>query len=127
MCEITTTMDRGADLTVKTIRGVVTAQELVDALTDFYTHEPTLLALWDFSEATLDGLTSSDLKIISQVTRTHASLRAGGRTALLFSTQFAYGMGRMYDQAQNARGLPVEHMSFLDRDAALRWLRGGKA
>jgi hypothetical protein len=124
VCEIETTIDRGAGLTVKTIRGAVSAQELVDALTVFYADDPTLNILWDFREATLDQLTSGDLKIVSQVTRTHAGQRSGGRTALLFSTQFAYGMGRMYDQAQNARDLPVDHMSFLDLDAALAWLVG---
>jgi hypothetical protein len=83
-----------------------------------------LNVLWDFSEATIDGLTASDFKVVSQVTRMNAGLRAGGRTALLFSTQLAYGMGRQYEQAQNARGLPVDHRSFLDRGEALAWLRG---
>lgn len=124
MADIATTIDRDRDLTVRTVKGEVTAQELMDALAEYYAGEPTRNILWDFTEAMLERLTVSEVRGLAQATRLHATRRAGGKTALVFSSASAFGLGRVFDQSQSASDTPVDHMSFRDRAAALAWLEG---
>lgn len=58
MGEVTTQIDRDADLTVRTVRGPVTAQEILDAMAEFKAVGRTRLILWDFSQARLEHLTA---------------------------------------------------------------------
>lgn len=125
MAEIQTTIDREQDLTVQTVKGELTSRELLDALASYYAGEPTRNILWDLTEAKLERLTSSEVRALAQATVQYAHQRVGGKTALVLSSAFAYGMGRMFDQSRNVSGAPVDHMSFLDRAAALAWLGGG--
>jgi hypothetical protein len=127
VCEIETTIDRAADLTVHTVSGDVTAPEIVDALHRYFAGVPTKYILWDLCEADLTGLTASDVRMIAQTARRYTHLRPGGRTALLACSDFVYGLGRMLEQTLSASESPVEAMTFHDRDAALAWLGQGEA
>lgn len=124
MAEIVTTIDRERDLTVQTVKGEVTVKEVLNALAAYYASEPTKYILWDFSEAAVERLTASDVRTIAQATPQYAARRAGGKTALVFSAAFAYGLGRMFEQTLDVSGAPVDHMSFRDRASALEWLAG---
>lgn len=125
--QVESTIDRGKSLTVQTVRGEVTAQEILDAIAAFYAGEPTRNILWDFSEAGPGSLTSDEIRSIAKATARGARQRVGGRTAFVFSSTFAYAMGRMFDQWVSASGAPVEYVSFRDRESALAWLEGAPA
>ena len=122
MAEITTTIDRSANLTVNIVRGEVTVPGTVDFLAEYSKTEPTKCILWDFTEALLEHLTAHDVRAIAQEVRRYAHLRPGGKTAMVVSSQFGYGMGRVIDQTQSATDSPVEFRTFRDRAAALAWL-----
>jgi len=124
MGRIETTIDRDANLTVRTVTGEVTAQEIVDALAAYLAGEVTRYILWDCREALWDRLTGSDVRNIAQATLKHSGRRPGGRTALLVSSAAAFGMARMIDQSLSASDSPVEFQTFYDRAAALAWLGG---
>jgi hypothetical protein len=120
--EITLEIDRDRDLTVRAIIGDVHVEQLVDALADYFAGEPTLNVLLDFSKAVMGRLSASDVRLLAQVTRQYADSRAGGKTALVFSTVFGYGLGRMFEQLRHASGAPVAYKSFRSREAAMEWL-----
>jgi hypothetical protein len=124
MAEIVTTVDRDRDLTLRTVQGEVTAQELLAALASYYAGEPTKNILWDFSEAALERLTASEVRMIAQETERYTAGRAGGKTALVFSSTFAYGLGRMFELSRDGRSAPVDYGSFRDRASALAWIGG---
>lgn len=127
MAEIVTTIDRDRDLTVRTVKGAVAMQELLETLATYHDAQPTRSVLWDFSEAQLERLTGSEVSTLAQLTARQAEGRPGGRTALVFASELAFGLGRMFDQTRNVSGSPVEYMSFRDRAAALAWLGGSEA
>jgi hypothetical protein len=122
MAPVVSQIDRDADLTVRTVTGDVTARQLLDALATSRHGEPTRFVLWDFREAQLERLTASEVRGLAQATERYAAGRAGGKTALVFSSDFAYGLGRLFDQTRNVSGAPVDYMSFRDQAAALAWL-----
>lgn len=122
MGQIETTIDRDADLTVRTVAGEVTAEELLDALATYRAGEVTRYILWDCHEASWDRLTGSEVRSIAQAALGHSGRRPGGRTALLVSSAAAFGMARMIDQSLSASDSPVEFQTFYDRAAAMAWL-----
>jgi hypothetical protein len=119
---VATSIDRAADLTVRTVSGEVTARDLLDAITAGSTDAPTRFVLWDFTEAQLDGLAASEVRALADSAAPRARGRPGGRTALVFSSESAFGLGRIFDQLRTVRDAPVEYRSFRDRAAAMKWL-----
>jgi hypothetical protein len=117
-------VDRDSDLTELVVTGKVTAQDILEVISTCYTGEPTLKVLWDFNEAALDQVDVRKVKPLAQASQRFAAGRAGGKTALVFSSASAYGMGRLFDQLRQASDSPVAYKSFQDRASALAWLEG---
>ena len=122
--EITLDIDRDRDLTVRAIVGDVSVQQLLDALAEYFAGQPTLNVLLDFSEAELRMLKAREVRLLAQVTRQYAECRAGGKTALVFSSAIGYGLGRMFEQLRHATGAPVAYKTFREREKAMEWLGG---
>jgi hypothetical protein len=122
--EITLKIDRERDITVRAIIGDVSVQQLVEALAEYFAGEPTLNVLLDFSEAELRMLSAGDVRMLAQVTRQYADSRAGGKTALVFSSAIGYGLGRMFEQLRHATGAPVAYKTFREKGKAMEWLGG---
>ena len=122
MGDITLEIDRDRDLTVRAIIGDVPVQQLVEALAEYFAGEPTLNVLLDFSEAVMVRLTASDVRLLAKVTRQYADRRAGGKTALVFSSAIGYGLGRMFEQLRHASGAQVAYRAFREREKAMEWL-----
>jgi hypothetical protein len=121
---IEVSVDRDADLTEVTVIGEVTAQEILDVIAAYFAARPTKHVLWDLSAAALDQVTAGEVKPLVRQSRQYTVGREGGRTAMVFSSAGAYGLGRMLDQLRQVADSPVEYGSFRDRDAALAWLHG---
>jgi hypothetical protein len=117
-------VDRGADLTVMTVTGEVTAREILDAIATIYAGGRTTCVLWDFTSAQLERVRASEVKPLVQAIQPFTAGLAGGKTAMVFSSAAAYGLGRIFDQLRQAWNSPVETRSFRDRAAALAWLKG---
>ena len=123
MADIERNVDRAADLTIRTVRGDVTAQELLDEIAAYVVAgPPTLFSLWDLTGANVDLLTSEDVRTIAQASVASFALRQGGRTAIVLSTPAGFGIGRMYGQLCDVRSGLVLNGTFQDRTEALAWL-----
>ena len=125
MCEIETTIDVHADLTVHTVTGGVKVQDILDELRRYFAGVPTRFILWDFTAAGLEELSTNDVRSIVLDARKYAPMRPAGRTAFVVASDVAFGLGRMLDQALGALESPTELMTFRDRAAALAWLEAG--
>jgi hypothetical protein len=119
---VATRIDGAADLTVRTVSGVATAWDLHDAIAAGSADAPTRFVLWDFTEAQLDGLAANEVRALADSAAPRAAGRPGGRTALVFDSESAFGLGRIFDQLRTVRDAPVEYRSFRDRAAAMAWL-----
>jgi hypothetical protein len=122
MAEFETHIEQSRDLTIITVAGIVSAQDVRATLDRLYADNPTRNILWDFTSADLSQLTTQDMQSIIITAKAHAPRRPGGRTALVASSEFAYGLGRMYGMLSEVKQHPVLHATFRSRDEALSWL-----
>ncbi len=122
MATIDTSIDLDRDLTIHTVSGEVSADEIRGRIRSYYEGEVTRLLLWDFTNAEIGDISASDVRYLVELTNSYAARRRGGKTALVFSSASAFGMGRMYDLSKEADDRLVSHASFHDLKAALEWL-----
>jgi len=78
--------------------------------------------MWDLTDAEPGSVTASDVQEFVDLTNSLTASRAGGKTALVVATTFAYGMGRMYEISKDVSGDEIDRKTFRDRKAALEWL-----
>ncbi len=124
MGRIETVVERERDLTVRTVHGAVSAQEITDAVAEYYDSGFTNRILWDFTDATIRDWSRSDLHAVAQLTTVFTARRLNGRTALVFASTLDYGLGRMFSSLTEATGNPTTFQAFADRAAAIAWLLG---
>lgn len=117
-------MDRDRNLTIFKGHGTITADEIVDALVEFYRSGSTLNALWDLAEADLTAIRGGEIDRIITTAKDHAHEREGGKTAILVSREVDFGIARRYEITSETRQHPISHYVFRDRDEALKWLDG---
>ena len=122
MPKIETSIDYQLDLTVHTVSGNVTAQEILDKLDIYYQGKPTLLILWDFTNATWSGISSNELH--ETVKKAKKYSRPGGKTAFVFSKEVDFGIGRMLEALAEIEDYDYEFRSFRRIKDADKWLTG---
>ncbi len=125
MGTITTRFDRDQDLMIRVVTGEVSVAELIAALDQYY-RKPggdfARLMLWDFREATLNSIETSDLRQITEVSAQYSFLRPDGKTALVVSSELGFGLGRMYDIGHDIKNSNVSRRVFRSMPEALSWL-----
>lgn len=122
MASITSLHDREKSLTVYKVKGLLSAEEMISAIKTFYTENMTFNVLLDLTEADLSLISTDEIIQIVREIRTYADARAGGRTALVFSTGLEYGLGRMSEAFYEMENIPIEIRSFRSLEQAEAWL-----
>jgi hypothetical protein len=114
--------DDQLDLTTYVCSEQVTAEEIEAQLRAFYRGSPSLNALWDFSEADLGALSPADISGIAQFVKTASHSRAGGKTALVFTTAMLTEMGPMLESISEIEIPDAKVKIFNDLNGALAWI-----
>jgi hypothetical protein len=125
MASIKKTNKAGESLTILTVIGIPTIEELIHAFENFMKHDVTPYLLWDFTDADLSQITQKGMEEIIAVAKSKAHLRKNGRTALVVSQDLSFGLSRMYETLSKIREHPISHFVFRDMDKALTWLKTG--
>jgi hypothetical protein len=110
------------DLTIHVVTGSIRASEIIQTVQKLYAGTPTRLALWDFSRATFEYIRSDEVAKISHISRQFSQVRKDGKTAMLFSSDEGFGLGRMYDTHKELNDLSHPYMSFRSKKEAFCWL-----
>lgn len=122
MTRIETQVDRDRELTVQTAWGELLAADVREKVMQFYQGQPTLYVLWDFRRAELSRIRTSEIRGLAALTQGFAGRREGGRTALVFASDLGFGLGRMFDIAQDNGRSRLPHMTFRNFNDAMDWL-----
>ena len=122
MKKIIKKIDSENDMTVFTVIGKVTANELVAAISDFYENSVTSNILWDLTKSDLSEISSSDVELITNLSVKYAEKRPSGKTAIVGSDDLTFGISRMYEMTKEIVKLPFETQAFRDIDKAFKWL-----
>ena len=124
MSVIETSINKDADLTIQTVTGKISAKEISNAIENYFKGVLTKLVLWDFTNADLSSIKSIEIQDIVDVTKKYLNLRPVGKTAMVFSSDLGFGMGRMYGTKQEiTKPDNISYMSFRDKGKALNWLQ----
>jgi len=115
-------IDSQYDLTTFTVVGKVAAEVVRNAIQKFYEGNVTMNVLWDLSGSDLSSITSSEINGIAKTPRKYASMRTGGKTAIVAPTDLTFGLTRMYGIMTEVQDLPFETQVFRTTEEAHQWL-----
>ena len=122
MAIIETIVDSQNDLSVFTVNGDLTADEVIERVEEYYTRHPTKLVLWIMGDVDLSAMTSEGIERIIQIAKKNTGKRKEGKTAIVGSKDIEYGLGRMYEAYTGLENLPYEYKIFKDANEAKEWL-----
>ena len=109
-------------LTIYTVTGKISGDEVQDVIREFYEGHTTQKVLWDMTQCDVSAITTEDVKKIANLQRKQANLRRGGKTALAAPEEVSFGLSRMYELLTELRKLPFETRTFRTREEANEWL-----
>ena len=123
---ITSEVDKTKNLTIFTLTGEMTLDEIQKAIKSFWeAHDLRLNALWDVQQAKLNNLKSSDMvsltALIGQYTHRFEE-RRGGKTAVVASSDLQYGFSRILGSLYEIEDFPTKLKIFRIMDEAFEWL-----
>jgi len=122
MAQIQKRIEKKNDLTILTVHGKVAAEQIIEALVDFYEGALTSKLLWDYTDADLTGVKNDELRQISSVAVSYAHLRKDGHTAIVMPATLGFGLGRMYEIICENDESPINYNIFKDAREAREWL-----
>ncbi len=110
-------------LTVFTVTGAVSAEEIVTTAADHMAAPQTRDSMWDFTQASSVKLTTAAIEEIARNLSPHAAHINGGRVALVGTGGIQVGLGKMFKAFATLAGLPYEYRVFRNRARAEAWLK----
>jgi len=122
MAIIETIVDSQGDLSVFTVNGELTADEIIERVEEYYTKHPTKLVLWIMGDVDLSAITREGIERIIQTAKKNTGKRKEGKTAIVGSKDIEYGLARMYEAYTGLENLPYEYKIFKNVDEAKEWL-----
>lgn len=114
--------DDQINLTTYICSGPVTAAEIEKQVRILYQGKPSLHAMWDFTESDLTPLSPEDVRGIAAMVKDTSHSRAGGKTALVFSTEMLTTMGPLLESIAEIQVPDAKIKIFNDLSAGLSWI-----
>lgn len=115
-------VDMVNDLTVKTVTGKVSTHEMIGVIEKFYSDQPTKYVIWNFMEADGTQISPKDIETINRTISKHSYKRIGGKTALVVSRDYAYGMSRLHQVSAENHGINITYYITRNMEDAVRWI-----
>ena len=122
MDKIQTLIDDSKNLTIFTLTGVVTLDDILKQVEKYYSGKTTLYAIWDISEADVSNISNEDIANIAEFGLKFAGARRGGKSAFIASEDFGYGISRVFGAVSELKNMPIEISSFRNINDAKKWL-----
>jgi hypothetical protein len=123
---ISSEVDRTKNLTIYTLTGELTLDEIQNAIKSFWeAHALTLNLLWDARSAMLTHLKSSDIELIAGFIdqyRHRFEEREGGKAAIVASSDLQYGLSRILGTLYELKNFPTQLQTFRQMNEAMEWL-----
>ena len=124
MGTVETKFDMALSLTISVAKGMITLDDILNWISNYYSGTVTQLVLWDLTEADLSEITITELKEVAATVKKRYYLRRGGKTAIVSKGGIEYGIGRVLQDFAKKEGVEIEYMCFRDMLKAKEWLGG---
>ena len=122
MSYIETKIDEEKDLTIHTVSGQLTVQDVRDALDRYYSGSVTMLILWDLTKVDLSSWATNQIVFLAKKVKEYSHLRIGGKTAVVIAKDLNFGIMRMYEAYAESEEIDFETRVFRDMEKAKEWL-----
>ena len=110
------------DLTLREVIGSPDIDTFMSAIQENFAGHPTKYLVWDFSEASLSHLSTSDIQRLVSNAKPYFQFRAGGKTAFVAPDATNYRLARMFEAFFELEDSPVEVQVFHDLLTAAKWI-----
>ncbi|MGB5747613.1 MAG: hypothetical protein WBM69_11550 [Desulfobacterales bacterium] len=110
------------NLTSYIVQGTLMTDQIIATIDEFFSEKPTKYVLWNFSQAQIAQISNNDIKEIVKIVTKYADRNIVLKTALVFSEDGAFGLGRMFEMLAEMEETPQQFMSFRNADDAYKWL-----
>lgn len=111
------------DLTIFTVEGDLSSDEILKYSIKYYDTKPTKLVLWDVSRGSVSKISRADFQRIASIMKGHTAKRANGKTALIGKFDVDFGIARMYEAYADIEEIQIIYKVFRNVDDALKWLQ----
>ena len=122
MADVKINLEAANDLTVFTVEGELTANEIISYSSEYYDNLPTSLVLWNATKGSVKNISNKDFRQIAAQMKDYTLKRKGGRTAFVSLFDLDLGLGRMYETFAGLEQLPITYGTFRTVDEAMEWL-----
>ena len=120
---ITSQTDESKQLTIFTVVGELYFNELIKAVEAFLRGQPCRDVLWDFREAIPKGLFRLvEVSRMAKLAKDLGHLRGSGKTALVASSSYSFGIISLYERVTQIKGHPQTVKAFRSLEKAITWL-----
>ena len=122
MAKIDVVFEPQNQLTLFVCKGDIFADDIIDAFSYHYVHNPTRFVIWDLKQGSIAGINEADFQRIAQAALAVAKYRAGGKTCYIGDKNINYGLSRMYTQIAEMAQMPVQYGVERSMEGARNWL-----
>lgn len=122
MVQINKTLEREKDLTIISVSGLFSIDQIIAVVDQYYASEITQNLIYDLSRADMSSLKAHDFKRIISHARQYMHLRKGGKTAFVLGSDLDFGLARMYETYSELKNHPIPQAVFKSLDQAMHWL-----
>jgi hypothetical protein len=126
MAKITKSYESDIDLTIFTVSGEATFNELLDQTLTFFGVKPSNLVLWDFTLGTVAHISNREVKELAKQSSMIAAGLKGGKGAIVAPRDIDYGMSRVFQAFSELDKFSFKIEIFRDMNAAKKWLMSGQ-
>jgi hypothetical protein len=122
MATITKSYESNKDLTIFTVAGETSFDEIWAQTRVLYEGVPAKLVLWDFTSGTVGNISSEEVRSIAHKGGQISNKIEGGKGAIFVPKDLDYGMARVFKVFCEEEKIPVEVEVFRDEAVARKWL-----
>ena len=119
---IETIVSRQHNLTLYKCYGDLEEAEINNIIEPFYRDETTHNLLWDFSEASMSGISSLFVRETAEKVRDLVPARKNGKIAVIAPKDLEFGMARMFQLMSDEKQFPFRVKVFRHVGEACQWL-----
>ena len=115
-------IDKSKDLTVFTVKGLLSFDDAMPVVKAFYDGSPTKHVIWDMTDTTEVQFTSEEVIKIATFEPRIGGKRALGKTAFVAQKDVLFGLSRMFEIHSGMVNSPYPVMVFRSIEQAYNWL-----
>jgi len=103
-----------SDLTIFTVTGRVTHDEIKEVINEFYEGVASKNVLWDLAKGNFELVSNEEIQDLVNIPKSQYMARKGGKTAIVADKDLAYGMARIYEARTQITPPAFRHQSLPD-------------